>query len=240
MFRTKPQQPAAGPLWRGLFAGTRGGLFIGALLVAAIGLSISAHQYQRFPGDLPIAEWMQSLSLPLLSDFMDGVSVLGDWIPAAVMTTAVVVLLWVLRRRADAIYMALITVGSTPLNRLTKELVDRPRPDELLMKTTESLSSNSFPSGHTVFASVFFGLLILYISDLDLGPRWVRRIFQVLLIGLILSMGTSRVYLGVHWPSDIIGGYTFGAIYLTLVMWHRGHIRASRLTSIGRSGEGSG
>ncbi|MCH8090004.1 MAG: phosphatase PAP2 family protein [Chloroflexi bacterium] len=240
MFRTKPQQPAAGPLWRGLFAGTRGGLLIGALLVAAIGLSISAHQYQRFPGDLPIAEWVQSLSIPLLGGFLDGVSFLGNSLPAAVMTTAVVVLLWVLRHRADAAYMALITAGSTPLNWFVKELVDRSRPVEILMKAPKDLSSNSFPSGHTVFASVFFGLLILYISDLDLGPRWVRRIFQVLLIGLILSMGTSRVYLGVHWPSDIIGGYTFGAIYLTLVMWHRGHIRASRLTSIGRSGEDSG
>ncbi|MCH9036016.1 MAG: phosphatase PAP2 family protein [Chloroflexi bacterium] len=216
------------------------GLLIGALLVTGIGLSISAHQYQRFPGDLPIAEWVQSLSIPLLGGFLDGVSVLGDSLPAAVMTTAVVVLLWALRRRADAAYMVLITAGSTPLNWFVKELVDRPRPVEILMKAPKGLSSNSFPSGHTVFASVFFGLLILYISDLDLGPRWARRFFQVILIGLILSMGTSRVYLGVHWPSDIIGGYTFGAIYLTVVMWHRGYIRASRLTSLGGGGEDSG
>ena len=216
------------------------GFLIGVLLVAGIGLSISAHQYQRFPGDLPIAKWLQSLSLPLLGDFLDGVSFLGDSLPAAVITTAVVVLLWVPRRRADAVYMVLITAGSTPLNWFVKELVDRPRPDELLMKATESFSSNSFPSGHTVFASVFFGLLVVYISDLDLGPRWARRIVQVLLIGLILSMGTSRIYLGVHWPSDIIGGYTFGAIYLTVVMWHRGYIRASRPTSLGGGGEDSG
>ena len=242
MFRTKPQQPTAGPLWHrnGLFAGTRVSLLLGALLVAGIGLSISAHQYQRFPGDLPIAEWVQSLSIPLLSSFLDGVSVLGDWLPATVMTTTVVVLLWVLRRWADAAYLVLITAGSTPLNWLIKDLVDRPRPDDILMNATKGLTSNSFPSGHTVFTSVFFGLLVVYISDLDLGPRWARRITQVLLIGLILGMGASRIYLGVHWPSDILGGYTFSAIYLTVLMWHRGYIRANRLTFVGRDGAAKG
>ncbi|MEE9248938.1 MAG: phosphatase PAP2 family protein, partial [Dehalococcoidia bacterium] len=170
----------------------------------------------------------------------DGVSVLGDWLPATVMTTSVVVLLWVLRRWADAAYLVLITAGSTPLNWLIKELVDRPRPDHILTEATKGLSSNSFPSGHTVFASAFFGLLVVYIFDLDLGPRWARRIAQVLLIGLILSMGISRIYLGVHWPSDILGGYTFSAIYLTVVMWHRGYIRANRLTFVGRHGEDRG
>ena len=143
------------------------------------------------------------------------------------MTTVAVVLLWLFKRRADAAYLIVMALGSTFLNRLVKALVDRPRPSTSLVEVSEATGSNSFPSGHTLFAIAFFGLIILYLYYHEVGPRWARWAAQGFLIALIIGMGFSRVYLGVHWPSDALGSYAFGALYLLGIMWLRDRISAA-------------
>jgi len=91
-----------------------------------------------------------------------------------------------------------------------KYVVGRPRPDYQLIVID---SNPSFPSGHTLLAVIFGGVLI-YLIGLWVKPVLLRRSIQVTIFAAVIMMGASRVYLGVHWPSDVIGAYALGAMAL--------------------------
>lgn len=98
------------------------------------------------------------------------------------------------------------------LNPLIKLLVmrDRPSLQHLVVETTYS-----FPSGHAATSMILYGTLIFLMPSLIKTREWAWMI-QVLLGLLILSIGASRVYLGVHYPSDILGGYSLSLFWLCL------------------------
>jgi undecaprenyl-diphosphatase len=107
--------------------------------------------------------------------------------------------------------MVLLSMVPMAAGNAIKELVGRPRPDYLLLGPMPG--NMSFPSGHSIWVVLFCGILILLAEEQVRAPL-VRRVVQVGLVLLILAVGASRVYLGVHWPSDIIGGYFFGTMTL--------------------------
>lgn len=98
------------------------------------------------------------------------------------------------------------------LNRWLKNIIDRPRP--LAQHLTEA-GSLSFPSGHAMSSIAFFGFLIYLVWRLVSTP-WIRWLLTFLLTLLILLIGFSRVYLGVHYPSDILAGYAAGGACLAI------------------------
>ncbi len=192
-------------------------MFLGLAAVAV--LLVLGRVFATFPGDewvlLELRElragWLTGGAVVASSIGMAGVfwAIPVPWIPVAVVAGALV-----LRRRADAVFMAVATLAPL-INLGLKELVARPRPDPSLALITES--GYAYPSGHAVFAAAFYGALILvacrsrYLSTRR-GLRWAVR---VVLLALILAVGFSRVYLGVHWPSDVIAGFVVGAVCLT-------------------------
>ena len=111
-----------------------------------------------------------------------------------------------------------------------KELVARPRPDVQLALVEES--GYAFPSGHAVFAAAFFGALMVLLGRWPcLTRRTILRLaLQAALALLIVGVGASRVYLGVHWPSDVIAGFLFGGLYLCVLVVVRGLIEIWRHT----------
>ena len=129
-------------------------------------------------------------------------------------------------RRVTATAMAMRAMGRCHsclgprpgLNLGIKELVARPRPDVDLWLVAET--GFAFPSGHSVFAAAFLGALVWMLGRPGTLEGWpvLRRITQGVLLLLILAVGASRVYMGVHWPSDVIGGFLFGALYLWLLI----------------------
>ena len=78
-------------------------------------------------------------------------------------------------------------------------------------------SGLSFPSGHSLYALLFGGVLIVLANDL-IRPLWIRRWVQLLLAALVLAIGISRIYLGVHWPSDVIGAFLFAGVSLVVIL----------------------
>jgi len=111
----------------------------------------------------------------------------------------------------------LITLANTAL----KLAINRPRPSADLVQVFTPLQNNGFPSGHAFFAILLLGLAA-YFTYTNLTNRIARILVPAGLAVLILLVGTSRVYLGVHWPSDVIGGYLIGGTFLAALIWfHR-------------------
>jgi membrane-associated phospholipid phosphatase len=123
--------------------------------------------------------------------------------------------LWLLwqRRPGDAVVVAVALVGATLFTEAVKDLVARPRPPDPVLGPA---GGYSFPSGHTLNSTVTYGLVALYAwrSHLALAAR---RVAVAVLAAIPFLVGLSRIALGVHYPSDVLGGWLAGmAIVLTV------------------------
>lgn len=142
------------------------------------------------------------------------VTALGSTTILTFLTLASVGYLLLVGQERTALILLLAMVGGMLLSLFLKDLFARPRPDLIPMQTR--LSSFSFPSGHSMMSAV--GYLTLGV----LLTRSVRRLAvktYLLLLALLvtLAVGFSRVYLAVHWPSDVLAGWTAGAVWALLV-----------------------
>ena len=135
-------------------------------------------------------------------------------LPVAVIPAAAVVLTLLALRRPAATLVLTISLLALLGGDLLKDLINRPRPDHvLLVPPPESLA---FPSGHSAYAMVLCGFCFCVVGNLA-APVPLKRILQGALMIVILAIGASRVYLGVHWPSDVVGGYLWGMTVLIVV-----------------------
>ncbi|MBV9211138.1 MAG: phosphatase PAP2 family protein [Acidobacteria bacterium] len=179
-------------------------------------LALSAHFYSYFGWDLRVSQALQSFDAPALQAFMRAVSFIGNvWHPYA-LTALTVIILFAFNFRSEAVGLALSAGGSGALNGLLKIIIARPRPTTDLVNVVRSLHTQSFPSGHVTFYVCYFGFL--FFAAYAMLPRGstARRIALVLLALPVLLVGLSRVYLGAHWPSDALGAYLFGGLWLAL------------------------
>ena len=145
---------------------------------------------------------------PALVEFARGLSIIGQ---GTVLITAgflCALCLWWTSRARLALVLLFVTLLGRGLSELQKYEIARVRPDVephlVLVKTM------SFPSGHAA-SSMIFGLTVAL--ALAAGTRWERAALAVAIL-LSLLIGTSRVMLGVHWPSDVIGGWAFGLLWV--------------------------
>lgn len=196
-------------------------LLVPALWLALLGLTIAlsalAAVHPRLPGDAAILTWAQDLPFPGQP--------LSDAVRAATGTQVVMgtgygvaVLLWLRGHRRQAILLA---AGLTVLPFLQtgiKALVDRPRPAPPLVELRAGFSSPSFPSGHVMSPAYLYGFFLYLTWTLPL-PVWARAALSAWSLFLLAFTGPVNVYLGVHWPSDVLGGYAWGLLLLTPFLW---------------------
>jgi len=178
--------------------------------LAAFGrLGYFAHRYLGFPADNAISQPLQDISIPLFSRTMDFVSTLGETVPTIITLATLTLVLLVFRRRLETVFVVALPAIGGLVNYIFKLLVDRPRPgDELL---TGGLS---FPSGHTTYAVMLGGLLFFLAPRLLIRKRLTLSV-QVLSVLFIVMTALSRIYLGAHYPSDILGSLLLGGLLLT-------------------------
>ena len=201
-------------------------------IAATVAMLVLARVYATFPGDAWALRELSQLRAVWLDDIAMAVSTVGQggigwgiafpWVPVVVVAAVLTMRRWV-----DATLLALATLAPV-VNLGVKELVSRPRPDAELWLVSES--GFAFPSGHSVFAASFLGALIWMLGRPETLEGWpvLRRITQGVLLLLILAVGASRVYLGVHWPSDVIGGFLCGTLYLSLLISARRWLERQR------------
>ncbi|MEK6406549.1 MAG: phosphatase PAP2 family protein [Acidobacteriota bacterium] len=201
-------------------------VFLVTLSMYAV-LGLLAHHYAYFEWDLALARSIQSISVPGFDTLMIAVSLLGDgWIAWPLVIATGLAMIKAGLRVEGVICMAGAASGSTA-NLLFKLLIGRPRPTEMLVHVARVYRHESFPSGHVVFFVEFFGFLffLAYVL-LERGP-WRLASFAVL--GLLIALvGVSRVYLGAHWPSDVVGAYLAGGIWLMVMIAVYRRIKAKR------------
>ncbi len=195
------------------------------LLAASVGMSVTAASLDRFPGDLPVARWVQSIPLPLFDELMRGVSAVRWWVPGSVITVCLGTALFILGRKSDAGLFVAFVAMAAGVNWAVKRIVASPRPDPMLLDVHEDLTTYGFPSGHVVFAVVCFGGLAIVLSGI--GGRYAvpARVAQCALVLLVAAMAMSRVYLGVHWPSDAAGALVMGGAWLMMLAGVRGWLQ---------------
>jgi membrane-associated phospholipid phosphatase len=192
-------------------------LTIIGLAVAGIVISLFAHWYLRFPGDLPLELWLQSIGGKGLLSLMKWVSYLMDSWRAGIIIIVVAFVAWRCLGRVEGglvVAAGLFSLLKTPV----KLLVDRPRPTANLVHAFAVETDSGFPSGHAMFVILVFGFLA-YLAMTHVRRSKIRVLTSAVLIFLILLTGASRVYLGVHWPSDVLGGYLVGGVILMILIY---------------------
>ncbi len=137
------------------------------------------------------------------------ISYLGS---ALTLITLTVGLMLILKNKKNAKYVALNLVIVFLLNRILKLIIARPRPNVLRLVIENGYS---FPSGHAMVSMGFYGFLI-YLIFINIKNKKVKYSSIVFLSFLILSIGISRIYLGVHYATDVIGGFMIAFLYLII------------------------
>jgi undecaprenyl-diphosphatase len=148
-----------------------------------------------------------------LEEGVRDVTALGGVVVLAFFTLAVAGYLWI-DRKPHAAFFVVAAVGSgLAMSSLLKELFDRPRPD--LVPHGAVVYTASFPSGHSLLSAVTYLTLGALLARMQRG--WVLKAY-VLALALLLTLvvGSSRLYLGVHWPTDVLAGWTAGSAWAIL------------------------
>lgn len=157
--------------------------------------------------------FMDSLNTPFMTNFMIFMSFLGD---APFITCAAIALiiyfLFIKKHRWYSVKVPVIAVGSISLNLITKFFFHRERP---IIPHLVEASGLSFPSGHSMVSASFYGLLI-YLSWHNIQNRTLHYVFSGLLLLTIILIGASRVYLHVHFATDVMAGFSAGFLWVIL------------------------
>jgi len=172
--------------------------------------------------DLAVRGLVHSCASPTLTLAMRGITLLGSTIFLVLLGGCVAWFLTAKRMGRAALLLAVAALGGELLDQALKLLFARPRPEPFF--GLEQLETYSFPSGHSMASACFFGALAMIAAGQarSRGRRCAIWLAAAVVIGLI---GLSRVYLGMHYPTDVVGGYLGAVAWLALIHMLMGRSR---------------
>lgn len=191
-------------------------LFAAAWLFGAIAEDVVNHDAPLGTIDRDVAIWLHAQATPSGSRLMFFVSDLGAPLTVMAMTSVLAILLLWKRQRAQLLLLVLAIPGGALLNVIMKHLIHRDRP--IFEDPIQTLTSYSFPSGHAMGSTVFFGTL----AAIVIWQVRDRRLcgLAIAIAGLFVALICfSRIYLGVHYLSDVIAGFLAGVIWLSACLF---------------------
>src|SRR6476469_419754 len=166
---------------------------------------------QAFGFDTAWIYWVHGYANPSLDAMMLTITQLADARVVVVIVALTLGILWWRNHRSEAKIFAIACLGAFILNNGMKLFFAKPRPH--IFPSLISETSFSFPSGHALGGFVMYGFLAYLLSAHF--PKYSKFIYTLAVI-TIAAIGLSRIYIGVHWPTDIIAGYGVGYIWLML------------------------
>lgn len=183
-------------------------LFLGIILFLAIVEDVFDQEIRK----VDILGY-QLVSTFLISDLITPIAKLITNLGGAITLLSItIILLLGLKNKKIGLLVALNLMISTGLNLLLKNIVQRPRPNEFRLIDE---TGYSFPSGHSMVSMAFYGFLIYLIYKFVKSKR-LKWILIIILSALIITIGISRIYLGVHYTSDVLAGFTISVSYLVI------------------------
>ena len=160
--------------------------------------------------------WRQAaldIDPPAAVSVWKGVTFLGSGLVVTTLTLAVILALALLKQWFCSLHIAFVMLGAVVIESAMKWTVQRARPDAVIAYPMPT--SFSFPSGHALFATAFYGSFVVIVLPRLTG--WARAVAWVTLTTLVLAIGASRIFLGVHYPSDVIAGFLAGALCIAVL-----------------------
>ncbi len=182
------------------------------------------------PFDVAVAGAIHSLRTPALTTFFYLCTIMANTGTIVFLTAASVIVLRVRRRYAEALLVVVVVAGGQALGTIVKNVVVRQRPPAAGALIAQP-GGYSFPSGHALAAVLLYGVLA-FLLVLSIRSRGSRIAVALAAGAFIVLVGVSRVYLGVHWPSDVFAAWLLGGAWLTLCA--AVYLRWRRTAGVGR------
>jgi len=187
-----------------------GGALLALVLFERLADEIGEGDTIRF--DQAVRGFVHGFASPGVTRVMTALTEIGNIGTVVIATLLGCLLLWIYGRRKGAVLLSVTVAGATVLMFLLKLLFHRQRPSPYFGIATPR--DFSFPSGHALVAFCFWGVLAVIVSTEQ--RRLASRIAMwVLAVAMVLGIGLSRIYLGVHYPSDVLGGYLAAVVWVT-------------------------
>lgn len=190
------------------------GALLGVLAAVILGLADGAVEHNGLAAMDPVIwEWAVTHRTPALTTVAIVITELGSTLSMGVIATITVVVLWIRGRRGNAVLVAVVSAGAGLLVMVGKATVGRQRPPEEFRLVVET--NESFPSGHALASAAIVGVLLVVFVPMIRSTAWRAAAIGGGML-FVLAIGWSRIYLGVHWATDVIAGWVTGVAWLLL------------------------
>ena len=200
---------------------TLGIVLLGGILIAILGTAafawmashVRSGSTQAF--DVAVLEWLGARRSPIVDQAMLEITFLGTGLVVLVIVGVAALFLYLTQHKYSAWLLLASTAGGIVLNNVLKLGFSRPRPQ--VLEWQAHVMSSSFPSGHAMSAAVVYGT-VAYLAARLQQRRWARVLTLLVAAIMIVLICVSRLYLGVHYPSDVIAGVLVGLAWAAFCM----------------------
>jgi membrane-associated phospholipid phosphatase len=184
------------------------------ILVSFIGLGTLVKLHPSNDIDLSITHFIQQINAPWFDLIMRTFTLLGNAVPAIITVIILVAVLFILKRKKESLLLLISSAGASLISAIAKTIVARPRPDPNVIHQIGIYSkSDSFPSGHVLVLMGIYGCLF-YLVFTRLKKGLLRIVLIDIFLIILFLIGISRIYLGAHWFSDVLGSYFIGTAWI--------------------------
>jgi undecaprenyl-diphosphatase len=209
---TGPEEtPKPTPLFEAAILASLGGAVLALFLFAWLGNEMLQGDTQHF--DQMIREWVHRYASPGMTSAMNAISLLGYNILIVELAIALAIFAWLRWRRA-LLWLVVAMTGSLVLDLTLKYIYHRTRPTAYFGMAPHSYS---FPSGHALCSFCFYGVVAGLLSA-RIKSLALQMVIWCLAAALVIAIGVSRIYLGVHYPSDVVAGYLAATVWVGTVI----------------------
>jgi membrane-associated phospholipid phosphatase len=219
---TRPERQLINKRWPAIIPVSLGLSVASLVLFSWLANEVLRKHTDRF--DDAVRSVIHDFASPALTGLMRFVTNLGDWQVVMTATLCLFAYLWYRRDHTHILVALVAMMGAGILDASLKLAFHRARPDPFFIARP---STYSFPSGHALISLCFYGLLAGTLTH-DMQSKWQRVLAWSAAVLLVALIGLSRVYLGVHWPSDVIAGYATAVIWMGAVRVLALRLEASR------------